>query len=195
MMTPAMKSNQIEWFRKMDLRAAQRRYESVVDMFPVLNGRFDIAVVDIGCGPYGGVHLVRPYTIAVGVDPLWSIYDRKQCPERITRVVGHACEWHCDNTFDIVLSVNALQYEASVLSFFGASKRHLRSGGKLLLHLPCRRPDQVSRAHPFTHEPHLLSRVLQDDDDWIVERSEVHRQDPLAPKKRYHTLVVEAERR
>jgi SAM-dependent methyltransferase len=137
-------------------------------------------VLDVGCGPYGSVDFSGARTV-VGVDPLGPSY-RRHCEITPGLIILSADAERLpllDDSFDVVISINALDHFHHPYDALEEMWRVCRPGGRFLLATDIegtpRHPVKIRRAHLDEFFAHHRFTVVQQDaglhleNDWPRE--------------------------
>lgn len=154
-------------------------------------------VLEFGPGPIGGCLPLLPASgMLVGFEPLLEVYEAAGVlvvPPHVQMVGG--AEWLAlhPETFDWILTMNALDHGDGTFDVLSRLTRLLRPGGRWGLHVHLRTEAQLNVGHD-----HVLTEAAVRSSAESVElrsvRWTVYDHDPTEPETRYRTLVAVLER-
>jgi SAM-dependent methyltransferase len=172
------------WLRVKDVDLSGR-YKSMVELFNLSEDVGDI--LDVGCGPRGGILPYVKGNKKVGLDPLIQGYrDNELLSEGIDFVQGTAEEPNITDLFDTIVCANALDHGNSTFQSIKSLSKLLRSGGKLYIHVHLREFEQLNEGHDHLMPLSGFEDVVRE--TRLTKRWEIiYADDPL--EHCYRTLV------
>lgn len=156
-------------------RAMSQRYLAALRIPRDMDGQ----VLEIGTGPLWGL---LPYLTAerrCGIDPLYPAYYAAGILEErrgIFQVDECFERWDTNETFDAIVTTNALDHGEMGFYLLPKIARLLKPGGRLYLHVHLRTAENLNLIHDHALCPEDLDRSLAYT-DLIEERREVREQD------------------
>lgn len=142
-------------------------------------------VVDIGCGPFGGV---LPYVKAqkrIAVEPLYEKYREENLWKAEAGIEVRACFAEemdlASDSVNVVFACNSLDHGESILDALREVARILIPGGRFFLHVHCRTKQQLNKGHRQAFGPaDLLLMARQAGLEPV--RWDVYERDPVEGK-------------
>ena len=187
-------SHQVEHFQTHP--EALKRYEKIVEFFGRgvwmhQAGYHHHVVMDVGCGPYGGIFSTTTmqggWCVAIGIDPLWKKYASFKCPPTVVKVNGTLEDFHCYTLADAIVCVDALNYAPKPRRFAKEAVKHLRPHGRIYLHVNLRRKRQLNKEHPYHHRIRDIDKAFGGLGLKQLRR-EILKKDPFSDKA-YRTYI------
>lgn len=187
----------IHWKKKKkrvgDLYTHQiQRYGKCFEVFDSLYkiSRYEKAI-DIGSGPCGGILDLIDANEKWVAEPIYSKYKRDKvwCPKSDVIVRETRAEDMLDvptDFFDVVFTANAIDHGDDIGKCIANISNILKIGGRLYLHVHCRKPHELNSLHRQAFSPSDLERMFDRHNLFIVNKS-IYEKDPLSGK--YETFV------
>lgn len=158
-------SYELDYWRKATEEKTVQRYVKALELMRVNELLHNSkSVIDLGCGPYGGIFHAKTFPVMVGIDPLWKQYIREfSFPKKwpIKRVVGDSLNFNYNELVDAIFSMNALDHSGN----FGMScteiASHLDKGGLFLFHMHMRTKEQLNAGHRMVIDEKLIRISLR----------------------------------
>ncbi len=141
---------EIEYWEKSRQEDSLERYSLASKIFDLQNRiRPTDSVIDLGCGPHGGIFNVVKCSLMVGIDPLWEEYGAmgKFLPKDIVTVIGDSNNFNYDGKVDCVFSMNALDHSGDLSNSISEIIKHIKIGGIFMMHVHMRTKKQLNSGH------------------------------------------------
>lgn len=136
-------------------------------------------VLEIGTGPHWGLLPHIPADLHFGVDPLYPAYEAVGILEErngIRRIDEPFEHWDTDETFDAIVTTNALDHGEMGFYLLPKIWRMLRPGGRFYLHVHLRPAELLNLIHDHALTEEQLDKHLSFT-SLIEERRELLDQD------------------
>lgn len=166
------------WFtaNMQEERAMLRRYLDAFRIPELVN----VSVLEIGTGPHWGLLPYFPLALRrVGVDPLYPAFYAAGILEERDQIiqVGECFErWDTNETFDVIVTTNALDHGEMGFGLLPKIARLLAPGGRFYLHVHLRPIELLNLIHDHALSVEDLDKHLGYT-DLIEERREFHEKD------------------
>jgi len=150
-------------------------------------------VLDIGCGPIGGILDLLNADEKWAVEPIYSQYKEKSIwlPKSENLIIKETtCEDMedvPDDYFDAVFTMNAIDHGSDIELCFKQVHKVLKSGGLFYLHVHCRKREELNKLHRQAFDDSMLLEMLAN----VGLKELKHRlypSDPI-PSNRYQTFM------
>lgn len=145
------KEYELAYWRKMNREAAINRYVSIVSIMNLPSKLHGCqSVIDLGCGPYGGIFNLLQFPEMIAIDPLWPEYDQDGISDfmpHVLPITGDSNNFEYSKKVDAIVSINALDHSGSFERSVSQVASHLNDGGKFIMHMHMRRTDQLNAGH------------------------------------------------
>ena len=179
-------AHQVEHFQTRKEGDMRKRYAAIHDFFVSDYTMESLAwktVIDVGCGPHGGVFMYRVWPRMIGIDPLWKEYARSGVippPYAMERVTGTFTDLGTDVKADAVFCTDALSYIPRPELFFMEVRRIMKPGGLLFIHCNLRGVKQLNEDHPHLHTALTFDEAIEMNFSRV--KRQVLREDPFSGK-------------
>lgn len=155
------------------------RYLDVLKILAPVKLSVPRQILEIGTGPHWGLLPFLEADLKFACDPLFPVYEATGILEErngIRRIDEPFEFWDTDETFDVILTTNALDHGQMGFYLLPKIWRMLKPGGRFYLHVHLRPKDLLNLIHDHSLTEEQLDKHLGFT-DLIQERREVLEQD------------------
>lgn len=173
---------ELEYWRKRGMKLGGRKNLQYLQYFQVPKEYKDQTIIDIGCGPFGGVLPFLKAGRRIVVEPLYKNYCNEGFWKANPEIEVCACFAEqmdlTDSSVHAAFACNSLDHGESILHALHEVARVLVAGGRFFLHVHCRSRRQLNEGHRQSFGPGSLL-VMARDAGLICKRWQVYHRDPI----------------
>lgn len=176
--------HELKYWRKNGIKKGNHIYKKYFDAFNLDEYDFyNKVVIDVGCGPFGGLIPLIETENGYSLDILSNEYNKMQVCEKdiIYGDLSKELPFQ-DNFADFIICTNAIDHINDVNHGFSELYRILKKNGILFVHVHLRKKSQLNKAHIHKiTEKMIVSlvekigytiHILKKDTDWVNDRDD-----------------------